>query len=131
MKARLEGGSLLRAWLGAPGFYRKWRAPLRRLLVEHGFFDTAPIEEAIDRWLRAGKIAIPAGQPRLLFCDLDPRIVPPLRIIASDIDRQSPVVFSRERTPGVAVAKAVAASIGLPFFFRPVQLTLEVRSERS
>ena len=51
--------------------------------------------------------------------------MPPLRIIASDIDRQSPVVFSRERTPEVAVAKAVAASIGIPFFFRPVVLSLD------
>jgi NTE family protein len=125
LMARLEGGSLLRAWLGAPFFYRKWRAPLGRLLVDHGFFDTAPVEDAIDGWLRAGKVSIPPDQPRLLFSDLDPSIVPPLRIIASDIDRQSPVVFSRERTPDVAVAKAVAASIGLPFFFRPVRLTLD------
>ena len=110
LMARLEGGSLWRAWLTAPLFYRKWRAPLGRLLVDHGFFDTAPVEAAIDRWLRAGKVSIPSAQPRLLFSDLDPRIVPPLRIIASDIDRQSPVVFSRERTPDVAVAKAVAAN---------------------
>jgi len=125
LKTRLEGGSLLRAWLGVPWFYRKWRAPLSRLVLDHGFFDTAPIEETIDRWLRSGRVSIPPGQPRLLFGDLDPSIVPPLRIIASDIDRQSPVVFSRERTPDVAVAKAVAASIGLPFFFRPVQLALD------
>jgi NTE family protein len=125
LMARLEGRSMLRAWLGAPLFYRQWRTPLRRLLSEHGFFDTGPVEAAIDGWLRAGKLTIPAEQPRLMFRDLDPSIVPPLRIIASDIDRQSPVVFSRERTPEVAVAQAVAASIGLPFFFRPVRLMLD------
>jgi NTE family protein len=125
LRTSVEGRSLLQRWLSAPLFYRRWRTPLSRLLTDYGFFDTAPVEGAIDQWLRAGKVLIPSSQARLLFRDLDPAIVPPLRIIASDIDRQSPVVFSRERTPDVAVAKAVAASIGIPFFFRPVQLTLE------
>ena len=70
------------------------------------------------------RFAFPPISP--IFCSKShPSIVPPLRIIASDIDRQAPVVFSRERTPDIAVAKAVAASIGLPFFFRPVRLTLD------
>jgi NTE family protein len=125
LKAKMEDGSFLQAWLAAPFFYRKWRDPLTRLLIEYGFFDTAPVEETIDRWLRAGRIQVPSDQARLLFSDLDPTKVPPLRIIASDIDRQSPVVFSRERTPTLPVAKAIAASIAIPFFFRPMQLTID------
>jgi NTE family protein len=124
-KTRFESGSFLRAWLGAPWFYRRWRKPLRRMVSEYAFFDTAPIEGVIDGWLRAARIEIPPTQPRLLFSDLDPTRVPPLRIIASDVDRQSPVVFSRERTPEVPVAKAIAASIAIPFFFRPVQLDID------
>jgi NTE family protein len=124
-KAQLEDGSFFRAWLGAPWFYRRWRGPLTRMLTEHGFFDTAPIEETLDRWLRAAQIRIPESQPRLLFSDLDPTKVPPLRIIASDVERQSPVVFSRERTPDVPVAKAIAASIAIPFFFRPVEIEVD------
>jgi NTE family protein len=124
-KSELDNHSLLRRWLGAPFFYGRWRAPLARMLTEYGFFDTSQIEESIDRWLRAGRVQIPPGQARLLFRDLDPTKVPPLRIIASDIDRQSPVVFSRERTPEVAVAKAIAASIAIPFFFRPVALEVD------
>ena len=60
--------------------------PITRLVTEFGFLDTAPIEQAIDTWLRGGRISIPEAQDRVLFKDLDPTKVPPLRIIASDID---------------------------------------------
>ena len=115
------------AWLGALPFYGRWREPLTRMVTEFGFFDTAPLEATIDRWLRGGRIKIPETQKRLLFGDLDPAKVPPLRIIASDLNAQAPVVFSREKTPDIPVARAVAASIAIPFFFRPV--TLEVDGE--
>jgi predicted acylesterase/phospholipase RssA len=62
-------------------------------------------------------IKVPEAQDRLLFNDLDPTKVPPLRIIASDIDGQTPIVFSREKTPDLPIALAICASIAIPFFF--------------
>ena len=41
----------------------------------------------------------------------------PLRIVACDVDRQSPVVFSKENTPELAIADAVRMSVGIPLFF--------------
>src|SRR3984957_10364039 len=125
---RLSTATPIRAWLRTPFFYRDWKKPIRRLVTELGFLDTAPLEQALDQWLRGGVISIPKAQPRLLFRDLDPAKVPPLRIIASDIDGQVPIVFSREKTPEIPVALAVCASIAIPFFFKPV--TLEVDGER-
>ena len=128
LQLRFSGSKPFWAWLGALGFYRDWRKPIDRLMAELGFLDTAPLEEAIDKWLRGGLISIPDAHKRLLFRDLDPSKVPPLRIIASDIDGLEPIVFSREKTPEVPVAQAVCASIAIPFFFRPV--TLEIDGER-
>jgi NTE family protein len=128
LQNKLSTTTVLGAWLGAPSFYWNWKKPITRLITEFGFLDTAPIEVAIDTWLRGGRISIPEAQDRLLFKDLDPTKVPPLRIIASDIDGQAPIVFSREKTPEVPVARAICASIAIPFFFKPV--TLEVDGER-
>jgi NTE family protein len=43
----------------------------------------------------------------------------PLKIVATNITEETGEVFSFERTPDVAVADAVAASICLPVIFRP------------
>ena len=66
-------------------------------MTELGFLDTTALEETIDKWLRSRVISIPEAQERLLFSDLDPTKVPPLRIIAKEIDGQVPIVFSRAR----------------------------------
>jgi NTE family protein len=48
---------------------------------------------------------------------------PPLKIVASDITRRKPAVFSREETEyGASVLDAVRASTSYPFAFRPVIL---------
>jgi NTE family protein len=124
LQNKFSGANAWGMWTGAPSFYWNWKTPIRRLMTELGFLDTAPLETAIDTWLRGGKIKIPGTQERLLFSDLDPTKVPPLRIISSDIDGQAPIVFSLEKTPEMPVARAVCASIAIPFFFQPV--TLEV-----
>jgi NTE family protein len=122
---KLSNTTPFRAWLGAPSFYRNWRDALTRLIASYGFFDSDPIEQTIDTWLRGGKINIPPHQERLLFSDLDPTKMPPLRIVASDIGAQAPIVFSREKTPDIPVARAVCASIAIPFAFRPVELEVD------
>jgi NTE family protein len=125
LENKLSTATPLSAWFGAPFFYRDWKKPITGLLTEFGFLDTAPLELAIDQWLRGGLISVPVAQERLLFKDLDPTKVPPLRIIASDIDGQAPIVFSREKTPDIPVARAICASIAIPFFLRPVTLEID------
>jgi predicted acylesterase/phospholipase RssA len=125
IEQKLNPFSALGLWCAAPGFLLKWRRPLSQLVTEFGFLASEPIEAAVDQWLRGGAIQIPPDKERLLFSDLAPEIVPPLRIIASDVETHSPVVFSREGTPDVPVAKAVAASMAIPFLFKPVQLEVQ------
>jgi hypothetical protein len=100
--------------------YLRWRKRLGTLSSNFGLMQTAPIEAVIDQWFLKGNVDTAAGQPRVLFKDLKSD----LRIIASDIDTRSAVVFSRDETPNVAVAQAVAASIAIPLFFRPVKLDI-------
>ena len=44
---------------------------------------------------------------------------PALKVVSANLSRRSLQLFSAERTPGIAVADAVAASICLPIIFRP------------
>lgn len=44
----------------------------------------------------------------------------PLRIVTTNVDRQRLALFSEKTTPEAPVAEVVAASIALPFVFRPV-----------
>jgi NTE family protein len=50
----------------------------------------------------------------------------PLTVIAADVVRQQVKVFSRRRTPDVAVADAVRMSMSIPLFFCPVRFGGEV-----
>jgi NTE family protein len=50
----------------------------------------------------------------------------PLTLIATDVVRQQAKVFSRERTPDIAVADAVRMSMSIPFFFCPVRYGSEL-----
>lgn len=127
IEAKFADASALGGWLKAPSFYLSWRSPIRRMRQDLGFFDTAALERTFDKWLRM-KIAIADEKDRVLFSDLDPNVIPPLRLIASDVERHVPVVFSREKTPDVPVARAIAASMAIPFFFRPVQMVIDGES---
>jgi NTE family protein len=62
-----------------------------------------------------------SGEPgkALTFRDLDERSTISLKIVATNITDEVGEVFSFNRTPDVAVADAVAASICLPVVFRP------------
>ena len=45
-----------------------------------------------------------------------------LHIVATDIEADSRVTFSRENTPNVPISRAVAASSCIPILFRPVEI---------
>ncbi|KAA0572619.1 patatin-like phospholipase family protein [Azospirillum sp. Sh1] len=68
----------------------------------------------MDRALRR-KIPSVGPKGRVCFKDL-PR---PLKIVATNLESGELTLFSQERTPQVAVADAVAASIAIPVIFSP------------
>jgi NTE family protein len=113
---RFHGASVLGIWARLPLFFGKWRKLLREASRSRGFFDTGVFEAQFEQWLQLAK-SPPQGDDRLRFKHLDV----PLKIIASDIDAQAPIVFSAQRTPDVPIARAVSASIAIPFFFKPVR----------
>ncbi|GLO51344.1 hypothetical protein PPUN110474_27440 [Pseudomonas putida] len=57
------------------------------------------------------------------FRDLKKAQKPPLKIVATNVHDQKLELFCFERTPDVAVADAVAASICLPVIFKPWAMT--------
>lgn len=54
----------------------------------------------------------------LTFAELDAAQRPPLKIVATNVYEQKLELFCLDRTPGVAIADAVAASICLPVIFK-------------
>jgi predicted acylesterase/phospholipase RssA len=65
------------------------------------------------------------------FYDLDQAQTPALKIVATNVYAQSLELFCLERTPDVAIADAVAASICLPVTFRPWTLRFDRNKRRS
>jgi len=59
------------------------------------------------------------------FRDLDKAKKPPLKIVATNVYAESLELFCLDRTPDVAIADAVAASICLPVIFKPFGLHFE------
>ncbi|KPX15621.1 Uncharacterized protein ALO71_01385 [Pseudomonas amygdali pv. dendropanacis] len=64
----------------------------------------------------------------ITFADMERAGCPPLKIIATNTATESLELFSAERTPDVAVADAVAASICLPIIFKPKRLAFTRRT---
>jgi NTE family protein len=64
----------------------------------------------------------------ITFEDMDRAGCPPLKIIATNTATESLELFCAERTPDVAVADAVAASVCLPIIFKPKRLTFTRRT---
>ncbi|MCY0856657.1 patatin-like phospholipase family protein [Cupriavidus sp. D39] len=62
---------------------------------------------------------VPSANGAVTFRDLQEAGCAPLKIVATNVSDSCAEVFSFERTPDVAVADAVAASICLPIVFRP------------
>jgi NTE family protein len=124
-RTKFERRDILTAWLLLPAFYWKWRQLLRTASREQGFLDTAAFETEFEKWLQQVRRP-PDGEPKLLFKHLQGLI--PLKIVASNLQDQKAVVFSATETPDVPVAKAVAASIAIPFLFKPVRM--EVRGKQ-
>ncbi len=108
------------AWIELPGFwFRNWRI-IRAAKTRFGIFQTTLFESELEKLL-AAKLKVGADQ-KVKFTDIP--VTCPLKIVATDVQNRRLVVFSRETTPLHSVAKAVAASVSLPFVFQPHSLEL-------
>ena len=106
------------AWLEIIPFnIRNWSIN-RRLKRNLGVFSTNLFQLRLDEILRA-KLDREGNDP-ITFADLPSRC--PLKIIATNLDSQQIIIFSKENCPDLSVAQAVAASICLPFVFEPVRI---------
>lgn len=95
--------------------------PLSRMLGEELGLDSG---EALKRYLFERikeKHSGLSGHADITFEHLEAAGCLPLKIVASDITRRRPAIFSRQQTDyGASVLDAVRASTSYPFAFRPV-----------
>jgi NTE family protein len=100
--------SLLRTWSGTIGATAR----------DRGFFST----DRFEKWFN-DTLCRKLGMVRHIvsFDDLYKRVARPipLKLVSVDIEAQELVTYSLDDTPNLSVAKAVAASISIPFFFKP------------
>jgi len=110
-----------------------WLRVAREIFGTRGYFDTELIREKLNYFLRvklqehhanAGRVVnLPE---RIRFRDIAPEEVEEccsLRIIVTDVTNQRPVVFGPSPDHAdVEVAEVVAASISIPFFFKPARI---------
>ena len=100
----------------------------------NGYFSTEKVRDFINARLREKLVDLFADKgksasavpDRVTFADLDTATFPqlrPLKIVATDIGRGCHVLFSRGTTPCAEIGEAVAASIAIPFVFKPVTMT--------
>jgi NTE family protein len=104
-------------WKTAHSICLRNRTILATLWRERGFFTTEKFVTWLDDQL-ARKVKRNPTLNRVVFHDMPT----PLVVISTDLTTQSIKIFSKEKTPKVSVADAVAASISIPFIFRPFNL---------
>lgn len=113
---------------GIARFLWKYRKQLELIKSNLGILKV----DRFENWLNKKLLDAPAVREKIgsvsqnhavTFKDL-PR---PLAIVAANVSAQSVSVFSHSKTGNFPVAKAVAASIAIPFVFEPV--TLEMKSD--
>jgi NTE family protein len=102
----------IRAW----GLKRKWMDQIKTSVARKGFFSTDTFEAWLDRTL-AERLGLEGGD--VTFARLYKESHKILKVVAVDILKQELVIYSHLSSPNVRVAKAVAASSSIPFFFAP------------
>jgi NTE family protein len=105
----------------------RYGTKLWRFVRQRGWFDTDTAQPFLNQLLhdrlKREPDHLPLDSSTVLFRHLPADR--PLRIVATDIDTSAIKIFSNvataghNATPDVAVADAVAASIAVPFLFRP------------
>lgn len=87
---------------------------LRTLL--QGFAPLTAVRSVIDE---AMATSLNIGKSNITFADLHASNGLPLKLVATNLTDRRLELFSFETTPDVVIADAVAASIRLPFIFKP------------
>ncbi len=86
------------------------RRVITRLVAGYGIYEgdafVTWLDEQLRLYLKKGRVTFES-------------IETPLKIVASNLNTQEPIVFSKEQWPEMEVAQAVRASMSIPFFFRP------------
>jgi NTE family protein len=115
---------------GLWGIVTRWWT-LRRIHRHFGLYKGTEIKRFLERKIRAKLRHLDHNS--IDFEDLDRAGCKPLKIIASDVGLQRPVVFASRRFDGQneQVVDAVRASISYPLVFRPVRVHDRCRSSRS
>jgi NTE family protein len=83
----------------------------------YGVYEGAYLEQAVRAILRTGPLL--AGRPGDTFQDLTDAACPQLKVVASNITASRAVVFPDDED--MPVARAVRASMGYPFVYRPMK----------
>ncbi|KPG91918.1 hypothetical protein AEQ67_28480 [Pseudomonas sp. RIT-PI-q] len=83
------------------------------------------VRDFIDNALRNKITLMKDTDKGVTFADLQRAKKPPLKIVATNVYGETLELFCVERTPDVAIADAVAASICLPVIFKPWRLVFE------
>ncbi len=89
----------------------------RRFITKYGWYSS----EYFYNWLESVIADQCDGNRRASFADFQERGFRDLYIVAANISRQRPEIFSTTHTPDVAVADAVRMSMSIPLFFESLQ----------
>lgn len=93
-----------------------------------GLTDLSPFRTALATLLQTRLFPDQPGR-QVTMSDFDGVSRPLLKIVAANISTRKLTLFSAERTPDVAVADAVAASIAIPVLFRLPRIGGEVHAD--
>ena len=89
----------------------------RRFITKYGWYSS----EYFYQWLESIIADQCDGNGRATFAEFQDRGFRALYIIAANISRQRPEIFSTTHTPDVAVADAVRMSMSIPIFFESLR----------
>ena len=89
----------------------------RRFITKYGWYSS----EYLYQWLESIVADQCDGDGRATFANFQDRGFRDLYIIAANISRQRPEIFSTTHTPDVAVADAVRMSMSIPIFFESLR----------
>lgn len=113
-----SGSPGLKAGFKVRSLWKKWSGQIQTAARRQGVFSTDKFERWLDQVL-SSRFSLAQG---VTFDDLYRAGRPTLKLVAVDIAAQKLVTYSYLDTPAMPIAKAVAASISIPFFFMPTML---------
>jgi NTE family protein len=97
------------------------RRLINKLVEELGLYTGGKLLTFLQLKLEL-KIGKPPAETGFSFAYLNERGCVPLKIVAADLGRRAPTVYSLKSTPERSVLDAVRASMSYPFVFQPVLL---------